>query len=772
MTLTTEPNRPITRLRHALLAGLIVLVLSFLSVFKPFDQLIWVAQARLASFEASGDIVFVGAEEDLTDPQFPQRREKLARAITRLKEAGARSVYLDMAFEEPSRPQSDRALNEALREFEGEAFLIRSLTTGIEKTDLKLADSTTAVKKGISEVGGERDYSLFNVVWSMPFIIELNEMMLENTATSLAGTRVSSSGKFPISYGFDLASIPKVGLAKILDSGSLPRKLAEGKKILIGQMNDEKKFSVPGQIGVPGSLIHIYAAETLKAGLTRQVPQYALLAAALCLVMLMSAIRQRAIRRAGYAALMVMLGGGLALGTMLAIRANISEPAALVLVFAGFRWRANMKNRTLLVDQDTNLPTTAVLERDAQVAREQPTIIVARIHRFEDVRRSLPAGGHAEYLLRIVERLGASAPDVTIYLGPGHTIAWCSAERRPEVISEHLEGLRALFAAPLLVCGHQIDASLTFGVDTGSSDTISRRLASATAAAERTTETYLPIAIADSRSEDELIREVSLQARIDAALAGDEIFLAYQPKISLQTGRMTGMEALVRWRDADGRIIPPIEFIGQCEESGRIAHLTRHVLREACRAGAATDWQGIEPSIAVNISATLLHDPKLEGMVREALEESRFDPARLTLEVTETFRISDMRLAAANLRRLMDLGPSISMDDFGIGAASYEALLQLPFSELKIDRAFIEPLGRDPRALAIVRSIIDLGRQLRIKVVAEGVEDTATLNLLHRAGCPLAQGYGICRPVPLAEVVRFGNAVPILAQHSTFNLVR
>jgi EAL domain-containing protein (putative c-di-GMP-specific phosphodiesterase class I) len=389
------------------------------------------------------------------------------------------------------------------------------------------------------------------------------------------------------------------------------------------------------------------------------------------------------------------------------------------------------------------------------VARTHPTIIVAKLHRFEEVRQTLPTELHAEYVLRIIDRLNAAAPATKIYLGPGHAIAWCLDEKDQGLVKDHLEGLRALFGSPLQVGEQQVDVGITFGVDISPSRDVVRRLANAVTAAERTTETYSPIQIAEAKSEDELIWNISLQARIDAALTQNEIFLVYQPKISIETGEMVGMEALVRWRDPVRGLIPPDSFISQCEETGRIGHLTRHVLGEACLAGALLEREGRQLSVAVNISATLLHDTAIVAMVREVLAQTDFDPRLLTLEITETYRISDMGTAGASLHELAALGITISMDDFGVGAASLEALLHLPFAELKIDRVFIDQLGQKPRALAIVRSVLELGRQLRIKVVAEGVEDAATLELLRQAGCPLAQGFGICRPVTLAEAVDF-----------------
>ena len=389
-----------------------------------------------------------------------------------------------------------------------------------------------------------------------------------------------------------------------------------------------------------------------------------------------------------------------------------------------------------------------------------PAIIVAKIHRFEEVRRTLPKEMQAEYVLRIIARLSAATQGTTIYLGPGQEIGWTMREKEPALLQEHLEGLRALFSSPLLVGDNPVDVGITFGVDITPSPNVPRRLAAAIAAAENTTETYDPIVIADTTSDEDLIWNISLQARIDSALASGEIYLAFQPKIMVQTGKLIGAEALVRWRDPIRGHIPPDHFVRQCETAGRMSQLTRFVLREACRAGNAFERHGLTLPLAVNISATLLHERNIVTMVHEVLEETGFEPRHLTLEITETFRISNLERAAEILAELQSLGPKISMDDFGVGAASLEALVRLPFSELKIDRLFTSRMVQDYKAAGIVRNVLQLGKDLRIVVVAEGVEDESTLTLLRDSGCVVAQGYHISRPVSFAEILQFQPLQP------------
>jgi EAL domain-containing protein (putative c-di-GMP-specific phosphodiesterase class I) len=184
-------------------------------------------------------------------------------------------------------------------------------------------------------------------------------------------------------------------------------------------------------------------------------------------------------------------------------------------------------------------------------------------------------------------------------------------------------------------------------------------------------------------------------------------------------------------------------------------HLTRFVMREACLAGKEFEAEGRILPIAVNISATLLHDWAIVNTLREVLAETHFAPERLTLEITETYRISSFEAAGAVMAEISALGPKISMDDFGVGAASFEALLRLPFSELKIDRLFVSQVTESAKARGIVKSALRLGKDLRIIVVAEGVEDATTLKMLKELGCVVAQGFGLFRPMPANDILEF-----------------
>ncbi|WP_158611053.1 EAL domain-containing protein [Aurantiacibacter spongiae] len=718
----------------------------------PVDQFIWTLQSRLAEHRASGDIVFVGAERELADADFPERRTELANILDKLRKAGVGDVYVDVVFDRPGTPADDARLRRALENLGSRAHLTKAFTTDFDGR-MVARKSIPKIGKGISEVGSYTWMNVLGYAWYMPYRVPEISEDLPTLPAAIAGDSGDSSRDFPISYAFSLDSIPSYRIEDL--EGANEFASFAGKSVVIGQMRsgDMHPLNIPGHVGIPTSYASIFAAETLKASQTVMIDAIVPIITVFLLLLSGVIVRSVWLRYTAYGVSVLLVPAFLAITAEMAIRANTADAVALLAIFAAFRIRARWKRNLRLVDGETGLPTFLALETDKDVAEHVPAIIVARIQRFQEVRRTLPTELHIEYLLSIVSRLRAATQDAEIYLGEGHLIAWTMAEKDPTLLREHLEGLRALFSSPLVVGDEQVDVGITFGIDLTPSPAVSRRLSAAVAAAEKTTETFEPIAIVDAASQEDLLWNISLQARIDQALASGEIYLAFQPKILVQTGEIIGVEALVRWSDPVRGQIPPDHFIRQCETAGRMGHLTRYVLEQACMAGNAFEDNGLNIPVAVNISATLLHEREIVSMVREALDKTGFEPRRLTLEITETFRISNLDVANEILAELGSLGTKISMDDFGVGAASLEALLRLPFDELKIDRMFTARICDDPKALGIVRSVLQLGRDLRIIVVAEGVEDAETLTKLRENGCLVAQGFGIFRPDRIEKII-------------------
>ncbi|WP_313061747.1 bifunctional diguanylate cyclase/phosphodiesterase [Agrobacterium cavarae] len=266
-----------------------------------------------------------------------------------------------------------------------------------------------------------------------------------------------------------------------------------------------------------------------------------------------------------------------------------------------------------------------------------------------------------------------------------------------------------------------------------------------------------------------------MAADLRKALSRNELSIHYQVQTSVSTGEITGYEALLRWYHPERGFIPPSDFIALAEENGLILQLGEWVLRTAC--AAAASW---EPAckVAVNLSAVQFAASDLPKLVMSILLETGLPPHRLELELTETAILKDRERAFHMLRQIKSYGVSIALDDFGIGYSSIDTLRSFPFSKIKLDRSFIDESHSSQEALTIIRTVLALGKGLKIPVLAEGVETREQLSLLESEGCGEAQGYLLGRPASLDQILATGRLriierplpLPRTAIHDPFGL--
>jgi diguanylate cyclase (GGDEF)-like protein len=262
---------------------------------------------------------------------------------------------------------------------------------------------------------------------------------------------------------------------------------------------------------------------------------------------------------------------------------------------------------------------------------------------------------------------------------------------------------------------------------------------------------------------------LQLKADLQRAVDEQEFILHYQPIVSLETREMIGVEALVRWEHPDRGLVPPLEFIPFCEESGLILSLGKWVLHEACERMAL--WQLIYPdtaprTVSVNVSPMRFLRPGLVDEVAQALAVSGLAPECLVLEITESVLVSDVEVIDT-LAELKDLGVQLALDDFGTGYSALSYLRDFPIDLLKVDKSFIDSVAMGPDASSLTRAVVELGRTLSLRVVAEGVEDDAQAEVLRSIECELAQGFLFSKPLPesamkelLKSGIRFKPVMP------------
>jgi diguanylate cyclase (GGDEF)-like protein len=377
------------------------------------------------------------------------------------------------------------------------------------------------------------------------------------------------------------------------------------------------------------------------------------------------------------------------------------------------------------------------------------------LDRFKEVNDTLGHHRGDQLLRQVGERLGAELGDGAMLarLGGDEFAVLLPAASLDEA-EQTAEGLLAAFERPFSLEGSDVEVGASIGIaafPTSGSDeeTLLRCADIAMYTAKGAGRGYAVYSPEHDRNSAERLALVSDLRR---AIECDELSLHFQPEVDVQTGALTGFEALARWTHPTRRLVPPAEFIALAEQTRLIRPLSRWAIRSALR--QCREWRGssLAVPIAVNLSVHDLQDPYLPDFVAEELEHSGVPGDRLCVELTESSLMADPRGAREILTRLRALGLRIAIDDFGTGYSSLEYLRNLPVDTLKIDRSFVGDMATNISSQAIVRAITDLAHDLGLQVVAEGVENAATWDVLCQLDCDVAQGFYFSAALTAAEV--------------------
>jgi diguanylate cyclase (GGDEF)-like protein/PAS domain S-box-containing protein len=366
--------------------------------------------------------------------------------------------------------------------------------------------------------------------------------------------------------------------------------------------------------------------------------------------------------------------------------------------------------------------------------------------------------GHAtgdKLLIEVAQRLQASARGGVVARLSGDEFGLIIDGKQPIAGMLLAEQLAETMAKEIMIDGKSVRTGVTTGISIfphNGTDAASL-LANAGAALSRAkAKSRGTISIYEPEMDQQIRDRRVLHQDLSIAIKNSEISLYYQPQASSRQvvgcGEIIGFEALARWRHPTRGLVPPSDFIPLAEESGLIFEMGQWILREACREAAS--WP-VPLQVAVNLSPAQFMHGDVVSLVHSILLETGLAPGRLELEITEGVLIEDFDRGLSLLRRLKGLGVRISMDDFGSGYSSLSYLQAFPFDKIKIDRAFVMNLGRNPQSAAIVRAVIGLGHGLEMSIVAEGVETQDQLSFLAEQGCDAVQGYFIGKPLPIEQ---------------------
>jgi len=427
--------------------------------------------------------------------------------------------------------------------------------------------------------------------------------------------------------------------------------------------------------------------------------------------------------------------------------------------------QAIMLEHQALHDELTGLPNRTLFQdrleqaiKIAQRAGSSFAIVLMDIDRFKEVNDTLGHNAGDLVLIEVGRRLKDTVriADTVARLG-GDEYVIILESLSEQYIESVAEKIRKALDRPFVLDGEVVDISASLGVarfpDHGSDAvTLIRRADMAMYAAKHE---HSGFAIYSEAHEHSSRTDLAFKSELRQAIDQNELILYYQPKIDRLTGKVMGIEALVRWQHPKRGFLPPDQFITAAEQTGLMGPLTRWVLTKALTECAQLHQAGIFIGVAVNLSARNLHDRQLPSEIANLLSSTRVDPAYLVLEITETAVMDDPVFALEILDQLDKMGVTLAIDDFGTGYSSLAYLSKLPVDEIKIDKSFVIDMMNDTQASVIVRSIIDLGHNLGLKVVAEGVETQQIWDTLTQWGCDIAQGYYMSRPLPRDQLMHW-----------------
>lgn len=425
-------------------------------------------------------------------------------------------------------------------------------------------------------------------------------------------------------------------------------------------------------------------------------------------------------------------------------------------------------------DALTRLPNRAYLNEHLEAllgftpSDTSVAVMLIDLDRFKQVNDSMGHDSGDEMLCQLADRLRAALPtcDLVARLGGDEFLVVAHAQQGKSSAQATAEKLLDALTRPVNVNGYELHPGASIGIcmypeDGQGRDTLVQNADIAM---------YQAKADGGNRygffSEEMSVaikERMALEIALRGALDRGEFVLHYQPRIVLPSEKFIGVEALVRWDSPERGLVSPADFIPVAEDTGLINELGVWVLRQACRDIQEVSHRiGQQLCVSVNVSPKQLLAPQVVQQVLDALTEAGMDAASLELELTEGAFIHDMQASKLVMQQLNTLGVRLAVDDFGTGHAGIAYLQQFPIDVVKLDRSFISPNASEPHGRGFLKALADMAHALGLHVVAEGVEDKATLDLLRLAECDEAQGYFFARPLPLSELVRYAvNRAPI-----------
>ncbi len=763
---TRNSKRPASPMRILLIWTLVSGLLFGVAEFgEPLDDIFRIARNKMREHNASGQVVVVGiddlAQQEIGD--WPWKADRYARMVDNLNAAGANRIFFDFTIKGLANDPGARRLVEALKKHDGKVYLSAAFSedgaTGKRVPMIPPPDARRFSRLVNSNVW----INGYNVVWSGRYANQVGDLIVPSIASEISDIRGGAEQEFPIDYSIAMGSIPYVSASEILRGDAVLSRVA-GRDIIIGTnaSGAGNRYSVPGHGPSASVFVSALAAETLLAGAPSTYGWWLPFLLALAVTAMMMWVSRTPLVLG-----MLVLLPTCALGLPFLLESagyyTAIMPATVLMLgsMGHLAWQLHRQrfDERGMFNEVSGHPNLNALR--AEGAETQDGLIAARIHNYAEAATALPVAAEKELVEQIILRLSLGNGGCKVYHGDEGIFMWLVPGTSINNVGDQLAGLSAIFRSPANVSGRLIDLGVAFGVDADPGRSIQSRMSSTLLACQEAQNAGEHWRVYDPTKLEATEWRVTMLGELDAAIDNGEVWVAFQPKLDLLSGEICGAEALVRWTHPEKGPINPEEFITAAERHDRIEKLTEHVLNRAVQVAASLNKGGRKFDMAVNLSPRLIGHANLKPMVVQTLRRHGLAAERLILEITETAAMSSAEAAMQELRDLRSIGLQLSIDDYGTGFSTLDYLKRCPATELKIDRSFVRMLVSSRSDRIMVNSTIELAHSLGEEVVAEGVEDNETLQLLGQMGCDKAQGYLIGRPMPYEALVDY------LADHST-----
>lgn len=733
------------RIKIAVIAGLIGLVSAAIELPLPLEGTYRSLRAQVRATTPPQDIVLI-AIDDATLNRLgrasPSRLED-SILIENLSAAGVERIVFDRIFADPSSPEADAALAETLKANRGKVWFgaIPETQSGFRKIAPVLPLPMFRDDVNLANMMGfALPYSLsvrFNTA------AEFEEGEVPSISAVLAGYEGDPAWYYP-DYALKPSGVPVISYGDIISGNFEPATLAD-KRVLVGWTNFETSdvFQFPGEGSVPGAYFQIIGAHTLKRGLPIDLGSYP----ALLLLVLTLVWQVRSGARSNRS--LWLAAGALVIGPFaldgLGVNVDVlSAMLGLTVAGIGFR-RIARKYYNTEVDAFT---TSAMPLDQISADKDVYALKISNLAELSEDWSDTQMGDFVANLISFIKGPGdaqevAFEKDVLIWLAP---------RMANTMLEKHADGLAMMLKMAINHDSHVAGGVPALGIDTHYELSVRQRIKKAVQAADEAAGKGLRFIVNNAAYLEARQQRLELLRLLERGLRDRSIGVGYQPKVDLSTGLIVGAEALIRWQPEGESYINPQELVLTAEANDMINDLTLIVMDVALRDARAALKVNPDFKLAINMSAKSLSDTDFLFDMMTLLGQHRFPGKNLTLELTETAKLDDARIAG-QIKALQQRNIALSVDDFGTGHSNLEYLEKLPSNELKIDKRFVQGMASSEESKAIVRATIAIAHSLGKVVVAEGVETEEIAAELRDMECDHGQGYLFAKAIPMEQLV-------------------